>query len=129
MSVLTFDNVTVTARIGGRNIDVLRDLSFDLGAGRDHRPCRRIRCRQEHDRRGLVRACCRIISGVVGRCVVRRQEPAHRSARRSAARCSGARSPSFRRKPLSALNPVRTIGAQFGEHLQHLGIDKSRRRA
>ena len=30
---------------------------------------------------------------------------------------------------MSALNPVRTIGAQFGEHLQHLGIDKSRRRA
>ena len=30
MSVLSFDKVTVTARIGGRNIDVLRDLSFEL---------------------------------------------------------------------------------------------------
>ena len=32
-------------------------------------------------------------------------------------------------EPLSALNPVRTIGAQFGEHLRHIGIEKGRRRA
>ena len=31
MSVLSFDKVTVTARIGGRSVDVLRDISFDLG--------------------------------------------------------------------------------------------------
>ena len=28
-------------------------------------------------------------------------------------------------EPLSALNPVRTIGSQFGEHLRHLGIEKA----
>ncbi len=48
--------VTVTARMGGRSIDVLRDLSFTLGQGRDHRSGRRIRCRQKHDRTHRVRS-------------------------------------------------------------------------
>ncbi len=33
MSVLAFDEVTVTARMGGRKVDVLRDISFALGQG------------------------------------------------------------------------------------------------
>ena len=32
-NVLSFDNVTVTARMGGRSVDVLRDISFALGPG------------------------------------------------------------------------------------------------
>ena len=32
-------------------------------------------------------------------------------------------------EPLSALNPVRTIGSQFSEHLRHVGIERSRHRA
>ena len=30
---------------------------------------------------------------------------------------------------MSALNPVRTIGSQFAEHLRHLGIEQGRHRA
>ena len=33
MSVLVFDEVTVTAGMGGRKIDVLREISFALGQG------------------------------------------------------------------------------------------------
>ena len=33
MSVLSFDGATVTARIGGRKVDALRDIAFDLHQG------------------------------------------------------------------------------------------------
>ena len=98
MSVLSFDNVTVTARMGGRSVDVLRDISFSLGAGRDRRPGRRIRRRQEHDRPGYLRPAAGQFRGQRGRC--RRSTAANLLDARqggSGARCSAAASPSSRR--------------------------------
>jgi peptide/nickel transport system ATP-binding protein len=128
MSVLSFDKVTVTARVGGRSVDVLRDLSFELG---------------QDEIIGLVgesgagkSMIGRTVSGLL---------PENFSVSSGDIRFDGKDLLSLGKaerrgllgkkivfvpqEPLSALNPVRTIGAQFGEHLQHLGVEKARRRA
>lgn len=125
--VLSFDNVTVTARMSGRNIDVLRDISFSLAQG---------------DIVGLVgesgagkSMIGRVISGLLpdnfavsaGKVVFDGTDllALGKAGRRA---LLGRRIAFIPQEPLSALNPVRTIGAQFSEHLRHIGIEKSRHR-
>ncbi|MGD9920485.1 MAG: dipeptide ABC transporter ATP-binding protein [Pseudorhodoplanes sp.] len=128
MAVLSFDNVTVTARFGSRGVDVLRDISFSLAQG---------------DIVGLVgesgagkSMIGRVISGLLpdnftvsagqvrfdGADLLALGRPERRGL-------LGRRIAFIPQEPLSALNPVRTIGSQFSEHLRHLGIDRSLRRA
>ncbi|MGV3635871.1 MAG: dipeptide ABC transporter ATP-binding protein [Pseudorhodoplanes sp.] len=127
-TVLSFDNVTVTARMGGRSIDVLREISFTLGQG---------------DIVGLVgesgagkSMIGRVISGLlpdnfsVSAGTVSfdgmNLEALGKTQRRA---LLGRRIAFIPQEPLSALNPVRTIGSQFAEHLRHIGIERSRHRA
>lgn len=126
--VLTFDNVSVAARMGAGSVDVLRDISFSLGQG---------------DIVGLVgesgagkSMIGRVISGLLpdnfavsagqvrfeGADLLALRKPERRAL-------LGRRIAFIPQEPLSALNPVRTISSQFGEHLRHLGIDKAKRRA
>jgi peptide/nickel transport system ATP-binding protein len=128
MSVLSFDKVTVTARVGGRSVDVLRDLSFDLG---------------QDEIIGLVgesgagkSMIGRTVSGLlpenflVSSGDIRFDGKDLLSLGKAERRgLLGKKIVFIPQEPLSALNPVRTIGAQFGEHLQHLGLEKARRRA
>ena len=128
MSVLAFDQVTVTASMSGREIDVLRDISFALEQG---------------EIIGLVgesgagkSMIGRTISGLLpDNFVVTNGDVVFNGAsllslgkvdRRA---LLGRKIAFIPQEPLSALNPVRTIGSQFGEHLHQLGIDKNRRRA
>lgn len=128
MSVLTFDNVTVTAKIGQRRIDVLRNLSFTLdqneiiglvgesGAGKSM---------IGRTVSGLLPDNFSVTSGDVlfnGQSLL----ALSRTERRA---LLGRKIAFIPQEPLSALNPVRTIGAQFSEHLRHLGIDRARRHA
>jgi len=128
MSVLSFDKVTVTARLGGRSVDVLRDLSFDLrqdeiiglvgesGAGKSM---------IGRTVSGLLPENFSVSSGDIrfdGKDLLTLGKAERRAL-------LGRKIVFIPQEPLSALNPVRTIGAQFGEHLQHLGIEKPRRRA
>ena len=110
MSVLPSTSVTVTARIGGRKVDVLRDIAFELGQG---------------EIIGLVgesgagkSMIGRVISGLLpdNFSVTARQREfdgddllalGKIGAPRAARRASIAFIP---QEPLSALNPVRTIG-------------------
>ncbi len=125
--ILSFDNVTVSARLGGRNVDVLRELSFVLEQG---------------DIVGLVgesgagkSMIGRVISGLlpenfsVSKGTVTFDDidllTLGRSERRQ---LLGRRIAFIPQEPLSALNPVRTIGSQFAEHLRHIGIPRSRHR-
>jgi dipeptide transport system ATP-binding protein len=128
MSVLSFDGVTVTARIGGRKVDVLRDIAFELHQG---------------ETIGLVgesgagkSMIGRTISGLLPENFsVSAGDVTFNGASLLALGKSDRRALLGRRiafipqEPLSALNPVRTIGSQFGEHLRHLGIEKGRRHA
>ena len=43
-------DLTLTARLGGQSVEVLRDVSPDAGTRQGARPGRRVRRRQEHDR-------------------------------------------------------------------------------
>jgi len=127
-AVLSFDDVTVTARMSGRKIDVLRNISFELGQG---------------DIVGLVgesgagkSMIGRVISGLlpdnfsVSAGTVSfdgmNLETLGKAERRA---LLGRRIAFIPQEPLSALNPVRTIGSQFAEHLRHIGIERSRHRA
>jgi peptide/nickel transport system ATP-binding protein len=128
MSVLSFEQVTVTAGMGGRKVDVLRDISFTLGQG---------------EIVGLVgesgagkSMIGRTISGLLpdnfavsnGRVTFDGADlPALSKSERRA--LLGRKIAFIPQEPLSALNPVRTIGSQFDEHLRHIGIEKGRRRA
>ncbi len=126
--VLAFDHVTVTARMSGRSIDVLRDISFRLGQG---------------DIVGLVgesgagkSMIGRAISGLLpdnfsvsaGKVVFDGADLSSlgKSERRA---LLGRRIAFIPQEPLSALNPVRTIGSQFAEHLRHIGIERNRQHA
>jgi peptide/nickel transport system ATP-binding protein len=128
MSVLRFEQVTVTASMNGRKAEVLRDISFALGQG---------------EIVGLVgesgagkSMIGRTISGLLPDNFAVTQgsiafEGANLLSLKKAARRAllGRKIAFIPQEPLSALNPVRTVGSQFDEHLRHIGIDKSRRRA
>src|SRR5690606_18673800 len=122
-NVLSFDNVTVTARMSGRSIDVLRDISFTLAQG------------------GIVGLVGESGAGksMIGR-VVSGLLPDNFSVsagsitfdgvdllslgKRARRALLGRRIAFIPQEPLSALNPVRTIGSQFSEHLRHIGIER-----
>jgi peptide/nickel transport system ATP-binding protein len=126
-NVLSFDDVTVTARMSGREIDLLRDISFALGQG---------------DIAGLVgesgagkSMIGRVISGLlpdnfsVSAGTVTFEGTNLQALGKTARRALlGRRIAFIPQEPLSALNPVRTIGSQFSEHLRHIGIERSRHR-
>ena len=128
MSVLSFDGVTVTARLGANKVEVLRDISFTL---------------EEGEIIGLVgesgagkSMIGRTIAGLlpdnfsVTAGDIRFNGTSLLALGKSERRALLGRHIAFiPQEPLSALNPVRTIGSQFCEHLRHIGIEKSRRQA
>ena len=126
--LLQADALTISAALGGNDVAVLRDVSFALEPGRIL---------------GLVGE-----SGagktMIGRAVARLLPASFRVSGGTLRFMDGdllARSPDQHRallgdriafipqEPLSALNPVLTIGRQFGEHLARLGIPRHARRA
>src|SRR5258708_21092819 len=127
MSMLSLQSVTLTASLPGGRVAVLRDIDIDVSAG---------------EMAGLVgesgagkSMIGRIISGLLppgfeithgrvmfdGRDLL--QEP--RRARRE---LLGRRISFIPQEPMSALNPVRTIGDQFNEHISRLRIPRADRR-
>jgi len=126
--MLAIDNLSLSTRIGGQHIDLLRNLSVSLGRGRVL---------------GLVGE-----SGA-GKSMIGRIIAGHTPSRfevtkgrvlfddtdllaldRKAWRALlGRRIAFIPQEPLTALNPVLTIGQTFEEHLAHLGIAPNERRA
>jgi len=128
MSVLSLQSVTLTASLPGGSIAVLRDVDIEVSAG---------------EMAGLVgesgagkSMIGRIISGLLppgfevtrgrvmfdGRDLLRETPRARREL-------LGRRISFIPQEPMSALNPVRTIGDQFNEHLSRLRIPRADRRA
>jgi peptide/nickel transport system ATP-binding protein len=126
--MLSIDNLTLSTHIDGRQIDLLRNLSVSLGRGRVL---------------GLVgesgagkSMIGRIIAGhtpsgfevTKGRVLFEAADLL--SLDRKAWRALlGRRIAFIPQEPLTALNPVLTIGQTFDEHLAHLGIAPKERRA
>jgi peptide/nickel transport system ATP-binding protein len=126
--MLWIDNLTLSACIDGRQIDLLRNLSISLRRGRVL---------------GLVgesgagkSMIGRIIAGhtppgfEVAKGRVLFEDTDLLSLKRKAWRALlGRRIAFIPQEPLTALNPVLTIGQTFDEHLAHLGIAPKQRRA
>jgi peptide/nickel transport system ATP-binding protein len=126
--MLAIDNLTLSTRMNGQQIDLLRDLSVSLARGRVL---------------GLVgesgagkSMIGRIIAGhtpsgfevTKGRVLF--DDTDLLSLDRKAWRALlGRRIAFIPQEPLTALNPVLTIGQTFEEHLAHLGIAPNERRA
>jgi peptide/nickel transport system ATP-binding protein len=125
---LLAQSLTVTARIGGETLPVIRDLDFALAPGKIL---------------GLVGESGAGKS-MVGRAIAQLLPPgfAVTSGRLAFAGEDLVTMPAERRRaligrdiafvpqePLAALNPVLTVGQQMGEHLARLGVPSSERRA
>jgi peptide/nickel transport system ATP-binding protein len=128
MSLLAAQSLTVTARIGGEAIPVIRSLDFTLARGKIL---------------GLVGESGAGKS-MVGRAIAQLLSPgfAVTGGRLDFAGDDLVTMPAERRRallgrdiafvpqePLAALNPVLTVGQQMGEHLQRLGLARAARRA
>jgi len=128
MTLLSIEELTVTARVGDADVAVLRDVALAIEPGRVL---------------GIVGE-----SGagktMIGRVVAGQLPPGFRiaagrmtfagedliamaAARRRA--LLGDRIAFIPQQPLSSLNPVISIGGQFDEHLAHAGVARSERRA
>ena len=118
--VLEFEHVSVEVSVGDKRVALLRDVSFEVGAGRIL---------------GLVgesgagkSMVGRVISGMLpdnlkfasGRVRFKGSEISGRQARSFL----GRQIAFIPQEPLSALNPVLTIRQQMFEHLKHLGIPR-----
>ena len=127
MSVLVADGLTVEANLGGRRVQAIRRLSFTLPAG----------CIL-----GLVGESGAGKS-MVGRAIAQALPPGFAItggglrlagedlinagvARRRA--LLGREIAFIPQEPMTALNPVMTVGAQIGEHLARLGVPRGGRR-
>ena len=125
--MLSIENLTLTARLGGHGVDLLRNVSVSLQRGKVL---------------GLVgesgagkSMIGRVIAGHIpagfevtqGRIVFDDSDLLtldHKAWRR----LLGRRIAFIPQEPLTALNPVMTIGQTFLEHLAHLGVAAGKRR-
>jgi len=128
MTLLQARGLTVSGRLNGAAVPVLRDLDLELAPGRVL---------------GLVGESGAGKS-MLGRAIAQLL-PRHFAVTAGSLAFGGAdlvaMAPAARRallgrdiafipqEPLSALNPVLTIGAQFAEHLAHIGTPRAARRA
>jgi peptide/nickel transport system ATP-binding protein len=119
--ILEAADLTVGARLGGRQIEVIRRLSFRLGAGRILGLVGESGAGKSMIGRAIVGALpsgFAITGGTLrlGDEDLVQPTPARRRA------LLGRDIAFIPQEPMTALNPVMTIGAQFAEHLKRLGI-------
>ena len=127
MNMLSISNLTLTARLGDQSVEVLRDISLKLerskvlglvgesGAGKSMIG----RVIAGHIPAGFEVTKGRILFDDADLLTL------DSKARR---RLLGRRIAFVPQEPLTALNPVLTIGQTFAEHLAHLGVPAAERR-
>jgi peptide/nickel transport system ATP-binding protein len=128
LTILEAADLTIGATLGGRHIEVIRRLSFNLAPGRILGVVGESGAGKSMIGRSIVGALpagFAITNGTLhlgGEDLVR-LTPARRRA------LLGRDIAFIPQEPMTALNPVLTIGTQFNEHLKRLGIpSRSRRR-
>ena len=120
--------LTVSATLGGRTVDVLRDLNFTVGPGKVLGLVGESGAGKSMVGRILSQtlpAGFAVTAGSLdfdGHDLVRQSPAALRAL-------LGDRIAFIPQEPLSALNPLQTVGTQFGEHLARLGVAHRERRA
>jgi peptide/nickel transport system ATP-binding protein len=125
--LLEVANLDVTIRLPRGNVPVLRDVSFTIEPGRILGLVGESGAGKSMIGRVIADLLPRDFHPSANRFAFRGEEFLGLAADRKRA-LLGNRIAFIPQEPLSALNPVRTIGSQFGEHLARLGIPKEERR-
>ena len=126
MTTIEFEGLNLRAQLDGSQVEVLRDISFGISRG---------------GTLGLVgesgagkSMIARVISGLLptgfsvsaGRLTFKGTDLLAMDIGRRRS-LLGKEIAFIPQEPLTALNPVRTIGDQFNEHLAHLGVPRGKR--
>ena len=125
--LLEADRLTVSVRLGASAVPALREVSFALDRGQVLGLVGESGTGKTMIGRVIARflpPAFDVTSGAVhfgGEDLLKLPAPAHRAL-------LGDRIAFIPQEPLTALNPVLTIGQQFGEHLARLGVPRAERR-
>ncbi len=127
MTVLSLQDVTVTARLGGTEVALLRRISFELGAGQVLGVAGESGAGKSMLGRLIARLLpdgFRVTGGAMrfeGADLLARPAPAVRAL-------LGRRIAFIPQEPAAALDPVRTIGWQWRQHLGRIGVARGEQR-
>ena len=127
MNMLSISNLTLTARLGDQSVEVLRDISLKLERGKVLGLVGESGAGKSMIGRviaGHIPAGFEVTKGRIffdGADLLTLDSKARR-------RLLGRRIAFVPQEPLTALNPVLTIGQTFAEHLAHLGVPAAERR-
>jgi peptide/nickel transport system ATP-binding protein len=126
--LLDIADLSVTARLPRGDVPVLRDVSFTIEPGRILGLVGESGAGKSMIGRVIAGLLPQGFGATAHRFDFRGEEFLGLPAERKRA-LLGNRIAFIPQEPLSALNPVRTIGSQFGEHLARLGVPGEERRA
>ncbi|MBV8826336.1 MAG: ABC transporter ATP-binding protein [Hyphomicrobiales bacterium] len=125
--LLTAQSLTVTARIGGETLPVIRNLDFALSAGKILGLVGESGAGKSMVGRAIAQLLPAGFAVTGGRVLFAGDDLVAMPAERRRA-LIGREIAFVPQEPLAALNPVLTIGQQMGEHLTRLGLASSQRR-
>ncbi len=128
MTVLAADDLTVEATLGGQRVQAIRHLSFALPTGRILGLVGESGAGKSMVARTIAQALPPGFAIAGGRLCFAGEDLVAMSAGRRRA-LLGREIAFIPQEPMTALNPVMTIGAQLGEHLVRLGVDRKARHA
>ncbi len=129
MTLLEARNLTVTARTDGSPVEVLRDINFEIGEGRTLGVVGESGAGKSMIGRLIAQMLPPGFGVSQGSLRFQGREMVGLGARQRNA-LLGKEIAFIPQHPLTSLNPVRTVGSQFDEHLKRLGIrGKANRRA
>jgi oligopeptide/dipeptide ABC transporter ATP-binding protein len=130
--ILRAHGLTVSAASGGRSIEVLRDIDFEIQPGKVLGLVGESGAGKSMIGRVMAQSLPQGFAATGGSLIFSQPggEPVDlmTMARPDLGRLLGDRIAFIPQEPLTALNPLLTVGAQFGEHLARLGMPSSTRR-
>lgn len=126
-AVISIDGLTLSARLDTVVADVLRDVSFDISAGQ----VLGVVGESGAGKSMLGRVIARQLPpgfAISAGTVAFRERDITNAGRRELSGLLGRDIAFIPQQPITSLNPVRSIGSQFDEHLRRLGVRGSGRR-
>ncbi len=124
--------LTIRATLGGSQVDLLRDVDFAIAPGKVLGLVGESGAGKSMIGRVLARSLPQgftLAGGSLSFRLARRDGVGHAGhAGQRSRQLLGDRIAFIPQEPLTALNPLLTIGDQFGEHLARLGVAKGERR-
>jgi dipeptide transport system ATP-binding protein len=121
MSLLVADGLTVSAMLGGQRVDVVRDLSFTLAPGQVLGLVGESGAGKSMIGRAIAQLLPEGFAVSAGNLRIEGQDLLRMEPERRR-QLLGRDIAFVPQEPLTALNPVRSVGSQFAEHLSRIGV-------